>query len=777
MLADNRKFRIKQVSLIFILPLLSVLASGCTSLRNSFRLPDLTESQESAVSARQPAYDTEEIGPASVRELPESQRKMPAPEREVVKRDKDIKGRIIALKDDTWRLTSGFIPVRQEEEKKKQTLVMAQAQGPAEGKIEYAKGKINYVVLNFDQADIRGVIRVMAEFMGINYVLDPRVTGKATIHTSGRVPVTQLMAVLTQILAMNNLVIQRVGPVYKIGPRTERKMVPTESFFGKKWGDRAGDDVPVLQIVPLQFLPARTMQNALKPLATSRALLVPVPGTNILIIIDLASSMNRLLNIVGLLDVNAFDTFNVKLIPVENARAEDLVKEISEIFAAMGYIVRGQEMLRFIPIPRLNSILVVNSFKDLASSIEEWISRLDQPVTKPTQQVFVYRVQNGKATNIASVLSSVFPEIKEVEKLAAKPPPGFPVPRRAAPPARPPRPTPRRPRAPSPDLPRRGAQPARVEAVAGTPSLTGMVIIVSDTDTNSLIIRTAPENYPAILETIKQLDVMPKQVLIEVLIAEVTLTDDLELGVNWALLRPVGKLKDIAVQLGVPLASAALPIGTAATALGGLSFLFTDPGRTLVLLDFLASESKLKILSSPRILTTENKTAEINIVTEVPIARTDTDPNTNITRTSFEFKTAGVKVSITPKINEQGFVNLDIKEELSQVGARASPDEPPQFLTRQVSTSVVVKDGETLIIGGLISNQTTYAESGIPFLRRIPILGYLFRSTSDNRSQTELLLFITPRIIFNEEDARRISAEYNERLQYLQKLMRERRRY
>lgn len=771
--------------MLVLLPLLSSLAAGCASSRDPFFLAKtkeanigfLSKTQGVGTSAGVQARDMEESGPASVRELARPEQKPVAAEREIVKPEKDIGGRIIPLKNDTWRLTSGFVPAEQKEAKEKETLIMSQAEPSAEGRLEYVEGKISYVVLNFDQADIGGVIRVIAEFLGINYILDPRVTGKVTIHSSGRIPVTQLMAVLDQILGVNNLDIKRVGPVYKIGPRTERKMLPTESFFGKKSGGRAADDVPVLQVIPLQFLPANTMLTVLKPLATSRALFVSVPGTNILIVIDLASSMNRLLNIINLIDVNAFETFDVKLIPVENARAEDLAKEISEVFSAMGYVVRGQQMLRFIPIPRLNSILVVNSFKELSSAIEEWIARLDRPVTKPTQQTFVYRVQNGKAANIASVLSLVFPEIRQVERLEDRPPPGFPVPRTTAPQVPQPRPTPRRPRAPRRAVPRVEAQPTAVAAAPAGVSLTGEVIIVPDADTNSLIVRTAPENYPAILETIKKLDVMPKQVLIEVLIAEVTLTDDLELGVNWALLSPVGKLKEIAVQLGQPLASAAIPATTAATTLGGLSALFTDPGRTLVLLNFLASEEKLKILSSPRLLTTENKTAEINVVTEVPIATTDTDPNTNITRTSFEFKTAGVKVSIAPKINEQGFVNLEIKEELSQVGTRASLDEPPSFLTRQASTSVVVKDGNTLIIGGLISDQTTYGESGVPFLRRIPILGYLFRSTSENRVQTELLLFLTPRIIFNEEDARRVSAEYNERLQYLQKIIRERQRY
>ncbi|MCZ6700154.1 MAG: hypothetical protein O7B80_00690, partial [bacterium] len=278
---------------------------------------------------------------------------------------------------------------------------------------------------------------------------------------------------------------------------------------------------------------------------------------------------------------------------------------------------------------------------------------------------------------------------------------------------------------------------------------------------------------------IKKLDRKPKQVIIETLIAEVTLTGDFAFGLEYAYRgssfrsgggTPIAS----AAQLGDPVATpTTIPTSTAATALGGLSLFVTNPERFIATLDTLAAEGNLNVVSSPSILTSENKEAEINVVTDVPIPRTTTDPNTDTTTTDFEFREVGVKLKITPKINENGYVTLDIVQELSEIGeiVETTSGNQTSFITRDARTSVVIKDNQTLIIGGLISETGRETLTGIPILNRIPILKRIFGRTVISKDKTELIVMVTPRVVFDEADARAVTDLYNERVQSIQSIL------
>ena len=221
------------------------------------------------------------------------------------------------------------------------------------------------------------------------------------------------------------------------------------------------------------------------------------------------------------------------------------------------------------------------------------------------------------------------------------------------------------------------------------------------------------------------------------------------------------------------MATPAIPTSTAATALGGLSLFVTNPERFIATLDTLAAEGNLNVVSSPSILTSENKEAEINVVTDVPIPRTTTDPNTDTTTTDFEFREVGVKLKITPKINENGYVTLDIVQELSELGeiVETTSGSQTSFITRDARTSVVIKDNQTLIIGGLISETGRETLTGIPILNRIPILKRIFGRTVISKDKTELIVMVTPRVVFDEADARAVTDLYNERVQSIQSIL------
>jgi general secretion pathway protein D len=631
------------------------------------------------------------------------------------------------------------------------------------------------VVLNFDEADIGSVIRVIAEMVGINYILDPGVRGAVTIQTAGKIPVEELLPTLEQILAVNNFTMVQVGDIYRVVPVEKVRGLPIAARMGRQARTVPLADRIIIQIVPVRFVPSATMQEVVKPLVSAKATMIPVKGTNSFILVDTASNIKKVLRVVELLDTDTFDRFHTKLYPLEHADVETLTAELQQMFTALGYGDAPGAPLAFIPIPRLNALLVVNGLPELTPAIEMWTARLDQPVQRGEEQTFVYYVQYGDAENIASILGSLF-QPSEAEDQAPSPAPA-------------PAPEPGREKVISPTSPEFQKEPPPAPGPTSSPQVaaaggTGPVslFVVPDTETNALVLRTKPVHYQSVLAVIKKLDRKPKQVIIEVLIAEVTLEGDFALGLEYAF-RGVdfkqGRPRiTSAAQLASPVAeSGGLPLAnlpSAITSTGGLSVLVTNPNRFLAVLDAFAKDNNLNIISSPSILTAENKEAEISVVTEVPIRRTTTDPNTNQTRTDFEFRDVGVTLKVTPKITDDRYVTLEIEQELSEIGTRTEGDDaPPNFNSREAKTTVAVKDNQTIIIGGLISERTSETVTGIPFLNRIPILKHIFGSTVIEKKKTELLVMLTPRVIVEEDDARAISDLYNERLQTLQKFLKE----
>ena len=264
-----------------------------------------------------------------------------------------------------------------------------------------------------------------------------------------------------------------------------------------------------------------------------------------------------------------------------------------------------------------------------------------------------------------------------------------------------------------------------------------------------------------------------------------TLKGEFEFGISYALAREGPRGSRRTAQRGNVVELPITPFtdsSLTAVGKGGLTAFAGTPTAFLGLLETFAQDNNLNIISSPSILTTENQEAEINAITEIPISRTTTDPATNQTRTDFEFRDVGVTLKVTPRITDDRYVTLEIEQELSEVSAETGRgsrvvgdvEVPPDVISRKTKTTVAVKDNQTIIIGGLISERTSETVTGIPFLNRIPILKHIFGSTDIETRKTELLVMLTPRVIFEEDDARAISDLYNERLQTLQKYLKKR---
>jgi general secretion pathway protein D len=316
----------------------------------------------------------------------------------------------------------------------------------------------------------------------------------------------------------------------------------------------------------------------------------------------------------------------------------------------------------------------------------------------------------------------------------------------------------------------------------------GEVRFIADETTNAVIVTTLPRNWPEIESTIKQLDRMPRQVLIEVLVAEITLSDDLRLGVDWALKEGSFRLASQSVSstsatiaspsLGVP------PEVSLSLPAGGLTAFAFQADKFFAMLNTLAAEGRANVLSNPHVMTSENKKAVINVSDSIPIVTSQqvpiggtTTPTAQATTSvigtqSIEYRDAGVILTVTPRIGEQGTVALDVKQEVNDIGNPEPPTGSRRIIKREAETSVVLVNNQTLVLGGLIRERRSLEDRGIPFLKNIPILGYLFGAKAATTTKTELLILITPRVVGTALDAARITDQMRRSSPELENTMR-----
>jgi general secretion pathway protein D len=369
------------------------------------------------------------------------------------------------------------------------------------------------------------------------------------------------------------------------------------------------------------------------------------------------------------------------------------------------------------------------------------------------EQVFIYFLENGKASEISDVVTKIYGEGVKERKVT-------PAATRTTPTRR--------------TTTQRRTTPQQTEGIS---ALQGEIKIVTDETTNSIIVRATPHDYNIIKETIQKLDIIPKQVLIEVLIAEVKLGGDTEFGVEWALLGDSATLGGYKGQDKTEISYGIGGLGTDLTTNLGRGFTYRfDSSRLQAFLTAQASQNKLNILSTPHILAADNKEARIEVGDEVPIVTSEYVPlqaeRVESTSRSIEYRSTGIILTVTPRINEKGLVAMDVNQEVSQAQETiTSGIESPTISNRKAQTSLVVQDGSTVVIGGLIAEQMEKTIRGVPFLSSIPLLGYLFSDTSEKKGKTELIILITPHVVRNFDEAEMITQEFKEKLGEINKLI------
>jgi len=595
-----------------------------------------------------------------------------------------------------------------------------------------------HVELAFDNADVYEVLDVtLYELFKVNYMVDPSIKAKVTFHLSGDFTKTQFINILNNVLQLNNLAIVRgPGGVYKVVRRTSSAGVSGAPLAAEEESDQAGD---ITRLIRLRYIAAATATKNIKPFLSRDAVVVQDTVTNSLIITDTADNLAKAASILGMMDVSQFTDVSWRVFPIEEVDAAEIAKDLSRILKTGGLYNRpGMDSASFeiIPIKTMNALLVVTRWPSMLKLIEDWITAMDHADDSGTS-VFVYFVENGTAVELTDILKQLYGgsasgSSKKVTIV-------------------------------KPTTTEAGKRPSG--------ELSSAVQIIPDETNNAIVFKATGRDYKIIKEVLKKLDIVPRQVLINVVIAEIKLNGSLEYGVEWFL---QGHRNDYTVQ-GALDEGVSKAIDTAlGTGPAGLSVaVFDSMDFMRGLVKALGTEGRVSILSSPNILAVDNKEAVIEVGEQVPLPTGETTTDTG-TVTSIQYRDTGVILAVTPHINSSGLVKMELSQEVSEIGtefAISGDLTANSILSRKAQTSLVIEDGQTIVLAGLMrSRQGTYGW-GIPFLRDIPILGYLFGGSSKEINKDELIFLITPTVINTRKEADAITREFSQRVDHVKKLI------
>lgn len=614
-----------------------------------------------------------------------------------------------------------------------------------------------FITMDFDGVDIKVFIKFIADITGKNFIIDEKVSGKVTVISPRKMTIDEAYRVFLSVLEVNGFGTVEVGGVTKVVKAAD---AITKSLQTTTEPPASRDDSMVTQIIQLRYADANDMRNLLSPLMSkASSQILSYPQSNVLIVTDSKSNIKKIMDILRVIDVAGFAQ-EVKIIPLVYASAADLAQKLGDIIpgtaqedqiqrlrsARQPETVGTKTMTKIIPYERTNSLIVMAPPQDL-SGIEDLVRKLDIPTPTGKEDIHVYYLQYANAEDLAKVLTEL--------------------------------PTPASPEAPAqPSASTPGGQAQQVQARTRSttnPALRDQNIKISpDKETNSLIIYADPYQYRSLVETIKYLDIPRKQVYVSAAIMEVNATKDFKVGVEWtfaedftyddgkrmgAVVGRTGK-SFVASPSDLPTGPLVGVIGEAITLTSG-STKITFPNMASFL-NAMAQDSDVNIISTPQILTMDNKEAEIKVGANIPyVTREDTD-STNINRTvrTYDYRDVGVTLKITPQINQQGNIRMNLFQEITTLVQSSSGDQyAPSTLKRSATTTVNVNDGSTVVIAGLIGDTLTLDDYRVPLLGDIPIIGYLFKSIGRKREKTNLYVFLTPKIIDTEEKSRSLYQE------------------
>ncbi len=584
------------------------------------------------------------------------------------------------------------------------------------------------VVLNFSDVDIATMVKFISDLTGKNFVLDERVKGKISVYSPSKLSTDEAFSVFTSVLEVKGFTIVPAGKVYKIVPTAQAKQSGMKLLTAK---DRIPvSDAYVARIIPLERISAQEAVTFLQPIVSKDGYIAALGSNNMLMVVDSALNIQKLTSILAQAD-SAQKRSGAETIFLKNATAESVATVIREWLGGRGSRTApgqaGQQQgastagVLVIPDNRLNAIVISGNKRD-TDEIKKLIDLMDVVPPTSSSKINVYYLENADATEVGKVLDGIIKGVPATTQSAA------------------------------------------AGAAAAIPSQSpfegGKISVTPDKATNSLVIMASPADYQNLLQVIQKLDKRRRQVFVQAVIAEVSLDKAKELGLSLAVSGG-----------GVSGNTAAAGVFDPFNFVGGsdpqqslifevLQGLAQSPGANLQLggaLKALISNGAVNVLSTPNIMTSDNKEAEIFVGENVPFLTSTNLTSTGLSQQSIERKDTGITLRITPQISEGEFVKLDIYQEISAVKDSIGQAQDLITTKRSAKTAVVVKDKETVVIGGLIQDRDTETVNKIPLLGDIPLLGWLFKTKSTRREKTNLMIVLTPRIIRGADEMAEIS--------------------
>lgn len=644
------------------------------------------------------------------------------------------------------------------------------------------------VSFNFENQPIQAVVKaILGEMLQENYIIAPNVGGNVTFSTSNPIRSDQAMSVLETLLSWTGNTL-----VYENGRYTVLQL--KDALPGKltpRLGNAADGRGYEVRVYPLRYVSPTQMANLLKPYAKPEAVINADTSRSMIVLAGTPSELDNYRRTIDTFDVDWLKGMSIGVFALQHQEVAKLLPQLSELFGPEGESPLAG-MFRFIPLEQGNSLIVITPNPDYLAQAEDWLKRLDTGATENSNQLYVYNVKNIKAPDLAGYLNEIFTGAAASSSSRSSTSGSVGPGQRAVTIGG----------IGGSGSSMAGSRGARTErnqaqpAAAATPGATAgaggsgietNIRISAIEENNQLMVMSTPAEWNSIQSAIRKLDISPLQVQIEVRILEVTLSGALEYGVKWWFQGLQGS-GPAGYQNGNPYIR---PYDRQQGLLGSTgpeaATIFSSyiNSKFEVALSALEKSGNAKALSAPSLVVANNQEAQINVGTQIPVTQQFYSPyiapvvsgTTGSTNSglgsgggSVQYLNTGVILSVTPRVNPGGLVYLDIQQEVSSPGVPSGSTDNPPINQRQLQTQIAVQSGETMLLGGLIQESSSYGDNTVPLLGKIPILGKLFGSTKKSTNRTELIILITPRVITNSEESREMTEEYQKRFQSLQPL-------
>lgn len=628
------------------------------------------------------------------------------------------------------------------------------------------EGEISF---NFEGLPLQEVVKtILGDILNENYVIAPGVAGQVTFATARPVTEDQILPILEMLLSWNNAAMVYVDGRYQVMPRAQAipgHLTPRMDSLSLQKGYE-------VRAVPLRFISPIEMEKLLKPYARDGAIINVDNARGLLTVAGTPRELQNYLDTIRTFDVDWLAGMSVGIFRLERVEVATVVTELEAVFGeGSGTPLAG--MFRFLPLERLNAVMVITPQPRYLDDAEAWVERLDRGGSESGVRLYVYDVKHVKAVDLADTLNEVFGGTGRSGSSRSRGGAGEVAPGLQ--------------RAEISNVNTRRQRNDQTQNQRASSNRSGGVALVDGEEiritaveeSNALLVRATPAQYDSIAQAIKRLDAVPLQVHVEVQVLEVSLNDSLQYGVRFFLdeLARSGAFNNFFQGSDNVFPSddsgATQPFrprrdGGRITGETGLQYAYSGTNSNLgAILDLLQTTTNIRTVSAPSLLVLNNREANINVGTQIPVVTTRFANNTGGTSGntigSVQFRDTGVTLDVTPRVNPGGMVFMEIAQEVSNPTGQADATGNVSVNRRQIDTEIAVMSGETVLLGGLIQDNQETSRNGIPILKDIPGVGALFGSQGVSGLRTELLVLITPTVATNVEEARDITDEYQKR--------------